>query len=118
MDQEEMVSLCSLAMGACIERFDDELEKVVTNILDPNTDSGTREINLKVKIIPNEERNFCAVRVQCSSRMAAPKSFETHIYIGRDIKGVKITEYHPDQMKLNLKDKNEKVTLIKSGGEK
>ena len=118
MEQDELVSLCSLAMGAAVERFDDELEKVVQNILDPNTDSGAREISLKVKIIPNEARDFCAVRVLCSSRMASPKSFETHIYIGRDTHGVKITEYHPDQMKLNLKDKNEKVTLIKSGGEK
>ena len=120
--KEEVVSLANLASGAAVERFDDELARVLENIMDPNTVAEKeREITLKVKIKPNEARDFCQVRIECSSRKAAAKTFETHIYVGWDKSQgtVKATEYNPQQMTMTFQPHpSEKVTPIKAGGEK
>jgi hypothetical protein len=119
--KDEMVSLATLAQGAALERFDDELAKVLENIMDPNTMAEKeREIVLKVKIKPNEARDFCQVRLECSSRTAAAKTFETHIYVGWDkVNGtVKATEYNPQQTTMTFQPhQSEKVTpMVKAGG--
>jgi len=80
---EEAVSLASLAGGAAIERFDDELARVVANILDPNTDEkATRTITLKVKVKPGRDREFGGVSFTVASQLAQARAVETLVYFG------------------------------------
>lgn len=93
------VSLENLGNGACVEKFNIELEKVIENILDPNTDGKARVITLKVAIKPSEKnRTATDVEVHCSSKLSAPVAFGTHIYMGTQ-KGVMVAfEHNPEQM--------------------
>ncbi len=60
----QSISLPSLANGALTVLFEDELAKVLENILDARTDAeAIRSIKLEIKIKPNEGRNS-ANRVQ------------------------------------------------------
>lgn len=53
----EKLSLVNLGGGAAVEMFDEALEKVLENILDPNTEAKTkRVITLKMTISPAENR--------------------------------------------------------------
>jgi hypothetical protein len=116
MHDYERVSLDNLGRGAAIERFDDELRRVLENILDPNTTIAKRSVTLKVTIKPDEERALCQVDVDCKSSMAPVRPFKTNMFVGRDSHGVIATEHNPNQMRLDF-DVN-KPRIVDNGGDK
>lgn len=78
----ENVSLSSLGKGAAVELFETELKKVIKNIVDPNIPAQVaREITLKVKFVPTEDRQNCAVKIQCTSSLANPKPFGSFVFV-------------------------------------
>jgi hypothetical protein len=95
--QEERVSLQNLARGAVVERFDDELRKVLDNIIDPNTTLATRKITITVAIKPDKDRDFGGVDVTCKSTLAPASPLGTKIFIGRDKSGAVASEVDPRQ---------------------
>lgn len=115
MEQKlEAVSLATLGRGSAIERFDDELKRVLENIMDPNTADGVREITVKVRIEPNEERNNAAVGIFVTSKVQGPKAVPTIIYMGKDRGAAVAFEYNPEQLQLGL-NKNTKVHAVPVG---
>jgi hypothetical protein len=99
---DHRVSLANLARGGAIERFDDELMRVLDNVLDPNAGDGPREVLLRVRIKPSEDKRTATVHVLASSKLAAPKAVPTMIYLGRGATGAVAFEHNPDQLKLIL----------------
>jgi len=97
----------NLGCGAAEEKFEDALNKVLANILDPNTRPTTaREVILRVKIKPSEERTDADVIIDCQAKLASEKAFPTKIFIGRDIQGnPEAHEVNANQMKLFPKSK-------------
>lgn len=93
------VSLETLAGGAVEERFTDELQNVLKNILDPNTEWKTkRKINLSITFEPSEERTFSRVTFDVKSTLTPQKTVATALYIGKDGRGRAIAE---EMMKQN-----------------
>jgi len=97
------VDLTTLSGGAAIERFQRELDVVLQNVLDPNTDWKTaREILLKVKICPQESRRAGTIKVSCASKLAGYKAHQAPYFVraheGRSV----IVQEDPDQMELQL----------------
>lgn len=80
--KEERMDLMNLMDGAAAELFEAELERVVKNIMDPNTGGEKREINLKFIVKPNERKDEVAIDVTCNSKVSAAKGFTTHASIG------------------------------------
>lgn len=71
MNERPIKSLSELMDGGVEERFNQELSKVWDNVYDPNTSAKTtREVVLKIKIIPNERRDSCNFKVSCTSKLA------------------------------------------------
>lgn len=71
MSDRPIKSLSELMDGGPEERFNIELEKVMRNIRDPNTNAKTpREILLKVKVVPNERRDAAEFQVTVTSKLA------------------------------------------------
>lgn len=119
--QEERVSLQNLSRGAVVERFDDELAKVLDNIMDPNTTLAGRKITITVSIKPDKDRSVGAVGVSCKSAMAPAMGLTSTIFIGRDKSGAVATEYDPKQSMLpGINEQKAEVTPLKSmnGGAK
>jgi len=82
---EEKLTLLNLGGGAAAEKFEREMERVLLNIMDPNTPPDKeREIVLKVKMKPNEARNQIAINITCDSKVAGNWAFKTAALIGRD----------------------------------
>jgi hypothetical protein len=79
---EDRVNLTNLGRGAAVEAFQHELERVLENVKDPNTEPKLiREITLKVKIKPDESRDCGQVSIQASSKLAPVRLFQTDIFI-------------------------------------
>lgn len=81
--EQSMPSLATIADGAVSEAFEIELQKVLLNIADPNTDpSAKREINIKVVLAPiGEEREEVRVGIQCSTKTVSHKPIDTLFWI-------------------------------------
>ena len=84
----DAVTLETLGLGASIEKFEDAFKKVLENILDPNTHATVaREVVLRVKIKPSEERTDATVLIDCQAKLASLKAFPTRIFIGKSLNG-------------------------------
>lgn len=115
----EKVSLANLGGGAAIELFNEELQKVLDNIVDENTKpTAVREVALKVKIKPAEDRDYGDVHISCTSKLAPIAPYPTNFFIGKERgKGV-AQEHNPKQSKLFKPEEGPKVVpLSKEAGE-
>ncbi|MBI9090747.1 MAG: hypothetical protein JEZ12_16135 [Desulfobacterium sp.] len=82
------VTIGNLSAGAALERADLELSKVLKNIMDPNTSAkACREVNIKIKIKPTEDRLAGEVSIQAVSKLAPVTEHVTQVYIGQDVTG-------------------------------
>lgn len=71
------ISLDNIAHGAAKEAFEYELQKVMANIADPNTDAkAKRKITLEFTYSPTEDRAAATVAIQCKSKLAPNKEAE------------------------------------------
>lgn len=98
---EEPVTLATLAGGAAMELFDNELAKVVENILDLNTEPDqVRKVVLEVRLKPDGSRKNAAVYVQVSSKIGPFKGCGTMFYFGKHKGRAFAIESNPDQGRL------------------
>ena len=72
-EQNQRDSIMSMARGAFEERVDYEMDKVIQNILDPNTKAtAKRKITLTIELTPDDERRTIGVSVSRPRRPSAP----------------------------------------------
>lgn len=84
----ENVTLANLAGGTAVERFNLELQKVLQNIFDPNTDpKKKRKIKMVVTLIPTVDRDYATAQIDCESSLAPLESFSMPLYLGRGADG-------------------------------
>jgi hypothetical protein len=113
---EKFVSLATLNSGAAIEQFDNELDAVLQNILDPNTKAeAKREVILRIIIQPAENRRHGDVTIAVSSKLAPPQETKTVFFFGNKKGHAVAAERDLNQMSF-LDEEFEKPTLI--GGQK
>lgn len=87
------MSLSNLAGGKANARFDDELGKVLENIVDPNTaPKAPRVITLRVVLRPDEERRNLEVDIAVTSKVAPTKTVKTFARCGIGPQGVVAVE--------------------------
>jgi hypothetical protein len=98
MSKDDLVSLETLGQGAAVERFNLELQRALDNIADENTKAkGTREVTLKVKITPDEDREIAKVEVHTTSKLQAYLPFPTQFVLGKQAGKACATEFNPRQ---------------------
>lgn len=101
MVEEQYVSLETLGQGAAVEKFQDELDRVLANVLDPNTKATTtRQVQLTVTIKPDDDRSFANTLIEVKSKLAPSKPVGTAIYIGMRAGKPVATERDSRQMRL------------------
>lgn len=85
----EITSLSEMANGAVNERFNYELQKVVENICDPNTDpKKKRKITLTMVIEPDAKREQAHISIETKTTLCPAQPELTTIIIGVDKDGV------------------------------
>jgi len=111
MVDEKFLSLETLGQGAAVELFNEELAKILDNVLDPNTQpTAPRSVTLTFAITPDEDRAFGAGKIDVRTRLAPRKPVGLPIYIGRKAGRAVATER--DQRQMSFTDEN----LIAFGG--
>jgi len=93
------ITLANIGGGAAVEKFEDELKKVVENILDPNTEpNAKRTIVLTVTIKPTKDRTHGPVTVSAVSKLAPTMTYGTVAYFGMDGETPVAFEDNPKQV--------------------
>lgn len=83
-----MVDLNEFAEGALAARFNEELQKVLENIADPNTEPHkNRTITVQVKIHGDERRDVVNTGVTVKSKLLPAKEADTKMMMGMDDNG-------------------------------
>lgn len=113
-DEVPVVTLTTLADGAALELFQSELDRVLRNIQDPNTEpKASRKVVLEVSFNPDEMRECGDVRVRVSAKLAGLKGARTRVFFGRHKGQLVATEFNPKQAglfdeKAELRDASKK----------
>lgn len=95
---EQFVNVETIAEGAVLALGNEELEKVLQNIGDPNTDpEAVREITIRIAIKPDDSRELAAVQVQAKCKLAPHKPAGTAIYLGKKGGRVVAVDSNPRQ---------------------
>lgn len=83
-DELPRLTLDTLANGAVPELFKQELDRVLANILDPNTPADAkRSIRIDITIEPNDDRTAARHFVEVSSKIAGFKGAAGVMFVGR-----------------------------------
>jgi hypothetical protein len=95
---EQPVTIFTLGNGVLGELFDRELERVVSDILDLNSEAeAKRTITVKVTIAPDKNRGFGVALIEVSSALGKPKPAGTTMYFGRKNGKIVAVENIPQQ---------------------
>lgn len=81
-------SIMNMARGAFLERVDYEMERVIENIFDVNTEAkAKRKITVTLEVLPNNERKMFTVNVTAKSTLATTAPVSTMLYVTNDTDG-------------------------------
>ena len=81
------VNLETFAGGALQEKFDDAMDKVLVNMMDPNTPwKNKRKIFVEITFEQDEDRSDTAVNVAVIAKLAPVKPIGTRMAIGKNLK--------------------------------
>ncbi|CYV51763.1 hypothetical protein [Streptococcus suis] len=79
------LDLSSIADGGLQEKLNNELARVIENILDPNTDPTVkREVSIKLVLKPNDQRNSVDTIMEVKSKLAPQVKLSTTILVGQN----------------------------------
>ena len=87
------MNLNEIAGGGLQELFSHEMDKVLKNIKDPNTDpKATRKISISLSIKPDEQRMVGNVDIKVSHTSAPIRGLATNILMEKTGAGVTVSE--------------------------
>lgn len=107
MEKQQRQNLLDMVQGGVRERIQIEFDKVIDNIINPNTDANKkRVINLKIELSPDAERQTIGVSFLADSKLVPMNSIKTAIYLGADpntgeVAAIEMTPQIPGQTDLN-----------------
>lgn len=112
---EGEISLANLGAGVAIEKFGEEMKRVVENILDPNTEATSkREIILRVAFKPTSDRRMAAVAVATQAKLAPSTCFATQAFLGKHAGEPVAFEDNPAQLTIEsfVQQAQQQVTTL------
>lgn len=99
MQNKEKMSLENLKDGAVIEAVDAELQRVLDNVIDPNSDPlAKRTITLTISVKPNQERTQIGITAQAKSSLAPDIAINAIALVGKEAGAGVANEIQPRQM--------------------
>lgn len=113
---EQPVTIYTIGNGVLGELFDRELERVVVDILDLNSEAeAKRTITVKVTIAPDKNRGFGIALIEVSSALGKPKPVGATMYFGKKNGKIIAVENTPQQEEMFDKLGPRSVVEFKTG---
>ena len=102
----QIKQLDELMDGALTERFNREMDRVLQNVFDPNTDpKAKRQIQIVVEIKPNETRDAAEFKVDLKTKIAPPVPMVQMCFLYQndagEVTAAEVTREIPGQMDMD-----------------
>ena len=103
---KQNIEFDEIAGGALKEQFARSFDKVLENLLNPNTSFKTpSEINIKLKFTQSERRDDAKCTVIVTEKLACASPTETAFAIGKDLSdGSVYAEEYGSQMRMRVEE--------------
>lgn len=103
--QRQIRNLDELMDGALTERFNYEMDRVLQNVFDPNTNAKQkRQIQIVIDITANERRDAAEFKIDVKSKLAPPVPVSQTVFLAMDDQGnvtaTEITNQVPGQVSM------------------
>lgn len=110
-------SVLEMAKGAILEQTDNEMTKIMSNILDPNTDpKKARKLTITLTFKPDESREFVSLEAQAKSTIAPIMPIATRMILEADKDGnpkaMELTRNDPNQLHM-FEDGEEEIKVLR-----
>ena len=80
------INLNAFADGALLDRVNNDLQKIMENIYDPNTDAKkARKLNITITLSPDKNREVIATDIATKITLASASSVSTTMLVGKDV---------------------------------
>ena len=104
--ERQIKKLDELLDGGVTERFNMEMERVMNNVYDMNTDpKAKRQIQIIIDVKPNERRDAAEFKVDVKSRIASMMPITQTVFLRQDDSGsvfaTEITKQVPGQIDMD-----------------
>ena len=87
LTKDENLSFQNLDSGNLQEGFNQALEKVIKNCMDPNAGVKSRKLVVTIEVIPNERRDEVGIVAQVDTKLLTTKKLKTAATMGLDAQG-------------------------------
>ena len=102
MDERTTKSILEMCNGAFQERTDYEMNRLIENIMDPNTDPvAKRKIQITLELKPDADRTTVAVSCAVKSSLAPTYPVATMLYIAANDTVLEMTPQIPGQLNMD-----------------
>ncbi len=82
--EEQIINLNDFADGALAQKVNRELQRVIENINDPNTNpTKTRTVTIKLQLTADEEREYIDTAIDVSSSVVGHKPAKAKMMMGK-----------------------------------
>lgn len=114
--EDELLTLANLGNGGAAEQFEEEMVRVLENILDPNTPAtDKRQIVIKVTFKPSADRDSSEITVDTAVKLASVRSSFATVFVGRRRgKAIAIT-HDPKQMQFRWDEEDRPRNISRHG---
>lgn len=110
------INVLELAHGAIAEQVNNELGKVLANLMDPNTDTKTkRKLTVTLTFEVDENREYVECTAQAAAALAKTKPVTTRLFIDTDHLGRPVAaELNKDRGSALAAEVEKELRLVKS----
>ena len=99
MDERARKSILEMCGGAFQERTDYEMQRLIDNILDPNTNpTAKRKLQVTIELTPDADRTTIGVSCSVKSTLAPTYPVATMLYVAANDTVIEMTPQIPGQM--------------------
>lgn len=114
----ETKSILEMAQGAIMEQVNQEVGKIVDNIIDPKK---KRQLSLTVDFAPSSDRSTVVITATAKSKLLPNNAVQTTLYVGADsstgeIQAVEMVPQVPGQQSFDGITQSEPKILKIAGG--
>ena len=76
---KQVESILDFADGASIKRINYELQKILENVVHPNTDEKPRKLTIEIQITPQNDRRTVALKTTVKKTLRPTSSVQTQM---------------------------------------
>lgn len=76
---KQVKSILDFADGASIERINYEMQKVIENVVHPNTDDKPRKLTIEITVTPQNDRRTVALKTVVKKQLRPTSAVQTQM---------------------------------------